>query len=590
MAEWKKLVTSGSNVSQLFNDAGYLTSASISSRNAFATASFNGTALIANSPSGTLNFASSSGEGLYILANSGSDTLTWGLAAIPNSSLLNSGSIIGSTPVNLGTTVTSIAGLTLTNAVGSGSFSGSFQGDGSGLTGVVSDPFPYTGSAQITGSLGVTGSINGLALKGNNSNVGSIAIGENALANNVFVDGMFSTGVDNIAIGNSALISNTLGETNIALGRQALQYNSVGNDNIAFGYASLSGNTSGSYNIAFGANTLTQNYTGSYNVAIGASAGGNASAGDRNVYIGYNAGASSSSPESDKLYIANAIGTPLIGGDFAAQTVNISGSLTVTGGMTGSLQGTASFANTATSSSYANNATSASYALTASFALNANSDLAIAGNTGTGTVDLQTQTLIVSGTANEITTAASGQTITIGLPTNVTIAGDLAVNGGDITTTALTASLFNSTATQVNIGGSALQMRIGNGAGTITIPGNLTVQGTTTTISSSVLEIADQFIVLASGSNTNVDGGLIIQNDANGSGHAFGYGTPENRWVLQSSLNSLSSSFSSIDGYITTTQYGLLASLPANPSYGGATYGYGNIYTATDTGEIFIYA
>ena len=49
-------------------------------------------------------------------------------------------------------------------------------------------------------------------------------------------------------------------------------------------------------------------------------------------------------------------------------------------------------------------------------------------------------------------------------------------------------------------------------------------------------------------------------------------------------------SFASIDGYVTTTQYGLAAAKPANPSYGGATYGYGNIYTATDTGEIFIYA
>jgi hypothetical protein len=216
--------------------------------------------------------------------------------------------------------------------------------------------------------------------------------------------------------------------------------------------------------------------------------------------------------------------------------------------------------------------------------------LNISGSTGDGAVALKTQVLSILGTNNEIETNASGQTITIGLPNNVTIAGDLAVNGGDLTTTALTASLFNSTATQVNIGGSALQMRIGNGAGTVTIPGNLTVQGTTTTISSSVLEIADQFIVLASGSNTNVDGGLIIQNDANGSGHAFGYGTPENRWVMQSSLNSLSSSFAAIDGYVTTTQYGLAVAKPADPSYGGATYGYGNIYTATDTGEIFIYA
>ena len=39
----------------------------------------------------------------------------------------------------------------------SGSFSGSFQGDGSRLTGI--DVFPYTGSAETTGSLGVTGSV-----------------------------------------------------------------------------------------------------------------------------------------------------------------------------------------------------------------------------------------------------------------------------------------------------------------------------------------------------------------------------------------------------------------------------------------------
>jgi hypothetical protein len=41
----------------------------------------------------------------------------------------------------------------------SGSFSGSFRGDGSQLTGVDADPFPYTGSAIISGSLAVTGSV-----------------------------------------------------------------------------------------------------------------------------------------------------------------------------------------------------------------------------------------------------------------------------------------------------------------------------------------------------------------------------------------------------------------------------------------------
>jgi hypothetical protein len=57
-------------------------------------------------------------------------------------------------------------------------------------------------------------------------------------------------------------------------------------------------------------------------------------------------------------------------GLIALDNSTITGSLIVTGGITGSLQGTASYSNNALSASYAANATSASYALTASFALN----------------------------------------------------------------------------------------------------------------------------------------------------------------------------------------------------------------------------
>ena len=132
MATWKKVVVSGSNVSQLNNDAGYLTAASTGK--AFSTASFNGTFLLADNTAGSLNFASSSGQGLTISANAGTDTLTFGLAAIPNASLLNSGSIIGSTVVNLGTTVTSLAGLSV---VTSTAFTGSLFGTASWATNAI---------------------------------------------------------------------------------------------------------------------------------------------------------------------------------------------------------------------------------------------------------------------------------------------------------------------------------------------------------------------------------------------------------------------------------------------------------------------
>jgi hypothetical protein len=59
------------------------------------------------------------------------------------------------------------------------------------------------------------------------------------------------------------------------------------------------------------------------------------------------------------------------------------------------------------------------------------SDLDFAGGSGTGAVDLDSQTFTIAGTANEIETSASGQTITVGLPTNVTIAG-VTTHGGNV--------------------------------------------------------------------------------------------------------------------------------------------------------------
>ena len=58
----------------------------------------------------------------------------------------------------------------------------------------------------------------------------------------------------------------------------------------------------------------------------------------------------------------------------------------------------------------------------------------------------------VSGTANEIEVSGATGAVTIGLPNDVTIAGDLAVNGGDITTTNNTANIFTSNASNIYIG------------------------------------------------------------------------------------------------------------------------------------------
>ena len=67
-----------------------------------------------------------------------SDSLRVKASGVTNAMLANDSVTLGSTEVDLGATATTLAGLTLTGATASGSFSGSFEGDGSGLTGLAS--------------------------------------------------------------------------------------------------------------------------------------------------------------------------------------------------------------------------------------------------------------------------------------------------------------------------------------------------------------------------------------------------------------------------------------------------------------------
>ena len=60
--------------------------------------------------------------------------------------------------------------------------------------------------------------------------------------------------------------------------------------------------------------------------------------------------------------------------------------------------------------------------------INSKVNLSTIGDTGTGVVNLSTQSLSILGTSLEVETSAVDQTITIGLPDNVTITGNLTVN------------------------------------------------------------------------------------------------------------------------------------------------------------------
>jgi len=153
-------------------------------------------------------------------------------------------------------------------------------------------------------------------------------------------------------------------------------------------------------------------------------------------------------------------------------------------------------------------------------------DLDVAGDSGTGAVDLDTQSLTIAGTANEIETSASGQTITVGLPNNVTVGGNLTVSGNMVTDDITTATLTTS--------------------GNLTVTGNLAVNGTTTTVNSTTVNIADPVFEIGSdSSDDNLDRGIKFKYNSSGAKIGFfGMDDSTGKFVALSSATDSSSVFS----------------------------------------------
>jgi len=195
--------------------------------------------------------------------------------------------------------------------------------------------------------------------------------------------------------------------------------------------------------------------------------------------------------------------------------------------------------------------------LTAAGTVAVATSLTVDGDSGTGDVDLLTDDLQILGTANEIETVSSKTgtdvQVQIGLPTNVTIAGELDVDVIDVATSAALASAtvedltnnrvviagtggeleddanftFDGTELAVGVDKFTVQaadgatvidgdltvngsnINLGNGlSDNVIISGNLTVQGTTTTVESTTITIDDPVIALADNTTSSTSDGL----------------------------------------------------------------------------------
>jgi len=194
-------------------------------------------------------------------------------------------------------------------------------------------------------------------------------------------------------------------------------------------------------------------------------------------------------------------------------------------------------------------------------------DLDFQGDTGGAlSIDLDSQTLDIAGGTN-INTAGSGQTLTVNLDT--TLSGLTSV-----TSTTLT----DGTATLT--GGALSGVTTIATSGDVTVGGNLTVSGTTTSVDSTNTTIADTLVVLQSGltgANPN-DIGHIYERGSDGDNGFLGWDQSVDRFIAATTTADGSSA-----GDLTLTAADFEAA--AITATGVTASGVVSFGTLTDSGE-----
>ena len=540
MATWKKVVVSGSSAEL----GGLTVDATISG-------DINGQAATVTTNAALTGDVTSNGStNATTIANNAVTTAKILDANVTNAKLANDGLMIGSTDISLGATGSSLADLTLTGAVGSGSFSGSFQGDGSLLTGI-----PDATDAKFL--VYQTGS-------GTNSIVGTGGGGNVAAGTDSVVNG----GNNNCACGNRSTIgggrSNSIaaashcgtiaggggnsiisGESN-TMGGGCTNYIYGGAQNtLSGGYSNFICNNANWSTLSGGyANYVTANYAnvggGIQNCANAESAGvlsgrANVGAGQKAVIAG---------GCSNNITSAGTLGG-ILGG--LSNTVNTACSFIVGSGINGTVANHTHVSNLTTAGNITGSAISASGAISASAFIGDGSAL-----TGLPSAPISTYS---GGVSNRIITAVDGSSVEG--EANLTFDGTTLAVTGDATISR-----------------------------DVTISRNLIVQGTASFQSTEDLDIKDRFIRMASGSTSAGDGGIVIQQTNALNGEVFGFDSTSTRFGLSGSFDASQNAFTP-DAFLSAVVVG--ATGETKDDVVGRYQKPGNIF-ADDQGEIYIYA
>ena len=507
MATWKKLVVSGSNISQLNNDAQYISASQVpAAANSFSTASFDGTDLLADSSQGTLNFASGS-TGLNIVATAGTDTLTFDLVAVPNSSLENDGITIAGQDISLGGTITAdtIAGQisndTITNAQLANE-SITFGTDVVNLGDTVTQ-------LDVTG---ITGSLSATSVLADGVTATTQTSGDNStkVATTAYVDAQVTAEDLDIAGDGSTTSA-------VDLDSQTLTF--TGNDGLQ---------------LSASAQTIT--------ATIADASIANAKLTNDGITIA-----------GQDISLGGTITADTIAGQISADTITnaqLDNNSVTIGDATVALGGSTTLAATGFNSG----SFSGSFEGDGSGLTGLATTLNVTDGSNPQAIDLQTETLTFAGTANEVeVSTATTDTLTIGLPDDVTIGQDLTVTRD------------------------------------ATISRNLTVLGTASFQHTEDLDVADRFIRLASGSESAGDGGIVIQQTGALDGEVFGFDAANTRFGISGSFDASQNAFTP-DAFMAAA-INTNGNDPNGVNAPDSRYEKkGNLYVAGDSEDIWIYS
>ena len=450
---------------------------------------------------------------------------------------------------------------TLNVTAASGSFSGSFQGDGAGLTNV-----PATGLnlSILSQSLGIENfSYNGQASAAVQLATGSAHFISGSRKTISVVDTTGASGIDltynqgtGVLSGSLVNSTTTLGSTTLTLGGTTTSVAGLTLTNVV-ATGSFSGSFVGTTNLpdlTAGTGISTFTYDGATIATVEVS--GAAQLTD-NVVTKWN--------DTDGKFVDSSLtdnGTTITG----TTSIQLTGaSSNLSGSFSGSFQGSGAGLTGVPATGIVlspltagagivpftySGSVAQSVAISASGVTNAmlvNDSITLsAGTNGTGGPDAVAlgETLTINGTNNEIDIVVGANALTFGLPSDVTISQDLVVSR------------------------------------------NLTVLGTASFQSTTNLDVADRFILMASGSNTTGDGGIVIQQGTQGFGEAFGFDfAAPTRWGVTGSFDGSQASFTP-DAFMAAVVVGTGIDPTAAPARYVAA---GNIFVGTDA-NIYIYS